>query len=103
MSKPKRKLNVDFRPMDDNSVGLFDELARMILLNDSNPYLAILIKRNRKDELALIAAILLASWAVDNPKKSKSILGFSVVGCEFTQVLGRLLEKMVISKNRGAA
>jgi hypothetical protein len=103
MSKPKRTINLSSALMDSSLVGRFDELAATILVNESNPYIAKILQDRRSSELAVVTAIVLASWAVDNPKKSKSILGFSVVGCEFTQVLGRLLEKMVISKNRGAA
>ncbi|MFN7795558.1 MAG: hypothetical protein ACK5Q3_08340 [Planctomycetota bacterium] len=102
-----KQINVDFRPMDNNAVGLFDELARMILLNESNPFVAMLIDRKQKDHLVLIGATILASFAIENPDKSKSILGFSVQSPEsslgFSDVLGRMLSQIQQAKCDGGS
>lgn len=102
-----KQINVDFRPMDNNAVGLFDELARTILLNESNPYVAMLIDRKQKDQLVLIGATILASFAVKNPGKSKSILGLSVQSPKtpigFSEVLGRMLSQIQQAKCDGGS
>lgn len=102
-----KQINVDFRPMGGNTVGSIEAATRSVLLNVDNPYIARLIKRKQKDELVLLASIMLAAYATENPDKSESILGFSVQSPEsslgFSDVLGRMLSQIQQAKRNGGS
>ena len=102
-----KQINVDFRRMGGNTVGSIEAATRFLSLNEDNPYVAILIDRKQKDELVLIGAIMFASFAVENPEKSESILGFSVQTPDaplgFSEVLGRMLSQIQQAKRDGGS
>jgi hypothetical protein len=93
----RNRIQFDWQEMDNEGVGYVDPLGKFVWLNSSNKYVNGLIGENRKPELCMLIASMLADHHCRHEGNGQTLLSFSFDN--FSESLGSIINEFAGDKN----